>query len=419
MNAPFIPFALPSLGPEEERAVVEVLRSGWITTGRVTQAFERELAQMIGARHALAVSSATAGLHLALEALGVSRDDFVLTTPYTFTATAEVARYLGAHPRFVDVDPVTMNMDAGLAAEALHGSRPGRRSTGRGSRRGGPGRGRIAAILPVHFGGLPCDMERLLAAADEQGVPAVEDAAHAFPVRVRLPGGAVRFAGSAGRIGVYSFYATKTITTGEGGMVVTDDDELARRISLMRLHGIDREVWARYTSSHPSWEYQVVEAGYKYNLTDIASAIGRVQLQKATAFLERRRAIASAYLSAFADADWLRLPVGSQEHAWHLFTLRINPGRLTIGRDEFIRSLMEHGIGASVHFIPLHIMPYYRRLYGFKPEDFPNALEAFETVVSLPIYPALSDDQVERIIDTVKTIGEGHYRGGSDGLRGR
>lgn len=401
-----IPFALPSVGAEEEAGVIEVLRSGWLTTGEVTRAFEAEFAAAVGSRHALAVSSATAGLHLSLEALGVRAGDLVITSPYTFTATAEVTRYLGAHPFFVDIDPDTMNIDPAGIEEALHRRRHDKRR---------PGRGRVAALLPVHIGGLPCDMAAILGVAEGSGLPVVEDAAHAFPVRAAGLGGALRFAGTLGRAGVYSFYATKTITTGEGGMVVTDDEEVARRVALMRLHGIDRQVWDRYTSPRASWEYQVLEAGYKYNLTDLASAIGRAQLAKANALLDRRRAIARRYLSALADADWLRPPVSSGEHAWHLFTLRINPGRLTIDRDEFIRSLMEHGVGASVHFIPLHIMPYYRKLYGFGPQDFPNALRAFQTEVSIPIYPALTDDQVERVIDTVKSIGERHYRGGSDG----
>ena len=386
--------------------MIEVLRSGWLTTGKVTQEFEVEFAAAVGARHALAVSSATAGLHLSLEALGVRAGDLVITSPYTFTATAEVARYLGADPLFVDIEADTMNIDPAGIEEVLHRRRR--------SRRRHP-RGRIAALLPVHFGGLPCDMAAILSVANGSGLPVVEDAAHAFPVRAAGLGGALRFAGTLGRAGVYSFYATKTITTGEGGMVVTDDEQVAKRVALMRLHGIDRQVWDRYTSARPSWEYQVVEAGYKYNLTDLASAIGRAQLAKANALHERRRSIARRYLSAFADADWLRLPVSTDEHAWYLFTLRIIPGRLTIDRNEFIRSLMEHGVGASVHFIPLHIMPYYRKLYGFGPQDFPNAFQAFQTVVSIPIYPALTDDQVERVIDTVKSIGERHYRGGSDG----
>ncbi len=400
-----IPFALPSIGPEEEAAVIEVLRSGWLTTGRVTESFEREFAAVVGARHALAVSSATAGLHLSLEAVGVRPGDLVITSPYTFTATAEVARYLGAHPLFVDIDPASLNIDPERVEEALRLRRRARF----------PAKARIAALIPVHFAGLPCAMAALLEAARRHGVPIVEDAAHAFPVRARGADGALHFAGTLGSAGVYSFYATKTITTGEGGMVVTEDERIARRVSLMRLHGIDRQVWDRYTSKRPGWEYQVVEAGYKYNLTDLASAVGRAQLAKARGLLERRRAIAERYLSAFAEADWLTLPLSSDEHAWHLFTLRLIPGRLTIDRDEFIRSLMEQGIGASVHFIPLHLMPYYRNLYGFKPQDYPNALRAFQNVVSIPIYPGLTDDQVERIINTVKSIGERHYRGGSDG----
>ncbi len=403
----FIPFALPSIGEEEERGVVEVLRSGWLTTGPVAKRFEAEVAALVGSRHALALNSATAGLHLALEAVGVGAGDRVLTTPYTFAASAEVIRYLGASPLFLDIDGETLNIDPSGVEEAL--------SRGPSPREGGS----IRAVLPVHVGGLPCRMERILAACAAAGVPLVEDAAHAFPVRTEGLGGRRAYCGTLGAAGVYSFYATKTITTGEGGMLVTDSDEIARRVSLMRLHGIDREVWNRYVSRDAEWRYEIVEAGYKYNLTDIAAAIGRAQLAKAADFLERRRSIAARYLAAFADADYLRLPAASDDHAWHLFTLRIVEDRLTIDRDEMVRSLMDHGIGVSVHFIPLHIMPYYRNAYGFKPEDFPNALQAYRTIFSLPIYPSLTDEQVERVVAGVRSVAERHRRGRPDaGRRG-
>ncbi len=385
-----IPFALPSLGREEEDAVIAVLRSRWLTTGDVTKRFESEFAARLGAGRALAVNSATAGLHLALEAGGVKEGDYVVTTPFTFTASAEVIRYLGAHPLFVDIDSDSLN----ISPERIEAAFRKRRT-----------QGRITAILPVHYGGLVCDMDHISQIAEDEEVLVVEDAAHAFPARW-----GEKHAGTFGAAGVFSFYATKTITTGEGGMVVTDRPEIARRIGVMRLHGIDRDIWDRYTSAHASWEYQVIAAGYKYNMTDIAAAIGRVQLRKADQFRSRRQEIARRYLAAFSDLDYLVSPVSAEGHSWHLFTLRIVPDRLTIGRDEYVRKLMERGIGTSVHYIPLHIMPYYRTLYGYAPDDFPNSLSAYERIFSLPIYPDLTDDQVDRVIQTVADIGSSHYR---------
>ncbi len=377
----FIPFARPTLGAEEEQAAVEVIRSGWLTTGPQAAAFEREFAEYVGARHALAVCSATAGLHLALESLGVGPGDTVATTPYTFTATAEVIRYLGADVLFVDIDPRTYNMDPRRLQEAA--GRPGVR---------------LKAIVPVHVGGLPCAMDALAAAAP--GVPIVEDAAHAFPVTV-----AGRYAGTIGDLGVYSFYANKTMTTGEGGMVTTGRDDLAARVRIMRNHGIDREAWSRYTSSGASWRYAVVAAGYKYNLMDIAAAIGRVQLRRAASFLDGRRTVARAYLEGLAGLDFVELPVAADEHAWHLFLLRLRPERLRISRDRFIEELQARGIGTSVHYIPLHVMPYYSERYGLAPRDFPRALDCYERTISLPIYPALTGAQAGRVVEAVRQIG--------------
>lgn len=393
-NTDFIPFALPDLGPREEEAVLRVMRSGWLTTGGETKGFEEDFARYAGVPHALAVNSATAGLHLALEALGVGPGDRVLTTPYTFTATAEVARYLGADPLFVDIEKDSFNIDPGLVEKALErdGNRP-------------EGGGRIAAVIPVHVGGHVADMERILAAAKARGVPVVEDAAHAFPSRT-----ANGFAGAMGDIGVYSFYATKTITTGEGGMVVLGDPELARRIGIMRLHGIDREIWNRYTAKKASWEYAVVEAGYKYNLTDLASAIGRVQLSRAEEFLEKRRSIAKRFDEAFRERDYLILPPDGEGHARHLYPLRLELGRLSIGRDEFIERLFELGIGTSVHYIPLHLHPYWKGRFGLKPESFPEAHRKFTQEISLPIYTTLTAEGVERIIQAVLSVGDSHYR---------
>lgn len=393
-----IPFHRPSIGAEEEAAVLRVLRSGWLTTAGEARAFEAEFASATGAAHAISVNSATSGLHLALEAVGVGPSDRVITTPYTFTSSAEVVRYLGADPLFVDVREDDLNIDPELVANALagrRGSRGGREVPATG------GASPVRAILPVHIGGHPCAIGELCEMAGDAGVPVVEDAAHAFPAS--RDGRAL---GTWGACGVYSFYATKTITTGEGGMVVTADEELAKRMTVMRLHGIDREVWDRFTSATPSWRYAVVEAGFKYNMPDVLAAIGRVQLTRARAFLDQRRAIASRYHELLADRDYLRLPPASGESSWHLYPIRLRLERLSIDRDEFIARLAEAGIGTSVHYIPLHLMPYYRDRYGLKPDDFPVSWDAYRRAVSLPIYPGLSDESVARVAETVVAIGD-------------
>jgi len=380
-----VPFFRPSIGPEEEQAVLEVMRSGWLTTGEVTARFEEEFARYVGARHALALSSATAGLHLALEALGVSPGSVVVTSPFTFAATAEVVRYLGADPVFVDIDAATLNLDPDrLEARLAELSREGRK---------------VSAVIPVHVAGLPCEMERINAIAQPLRIPVVEDAAHAFPVRQ-----AGRWVGTLGEAGVYSFYATKTITTGEGGMVVTDRDDTAARVRVMRLHGIDRDVWNRYTDAGAGWKYDIVAPGYKYNLTDLAAAIGRAQLAKAQAFLQRRRAVADRYLDELGSLDFLTLPRAAENHAWHLFIIRVREDRLGRTRDECVARLHEEGIGVSVHFIPLHLMSYYRTRYGLKPEDFPVALECYRGCISLPLSPSMDDEDIRRVISAVKSL---------------
>jgi dTDP-4-amino-4,6-dideoxygalactose transaminase len=385
-----IPFARPSIGPEEEAGVLSVLRSGWLTTGPVAARFEEAFARVVGVPHALALNSATAGLHLSLEALGIGPGSLVLTTPYTFVATAEVVRYLGADPRFVDVEERTANIDpARLAAALDEAAREGRR---------------VAAIVPVHVGGRACDMEAITAVATRHGVPVVEDSAHAFPVLHRG-----RMLGTWGDAGVFSFYATKAITTGEGGMVVTRREDLARRIRVMRLHGIDRDVWNRYTAANGSWEYDVVEAGYKYNLTDLAAAIGVAQLAKAGTFLDLRRRVARAYLAGLGGCDFLDLPEDTDDNGWHLFVVRLRAEQLSIDRDRFVAELQQRGIGTSVHFIPLHLMTYYRQRYGLAPEDFPVALRLYRAAISLPIYPSLTEEEIARVIAAVCEAG-GRFR---------
>ncbi|MDR1317692.1 MAG: DegT/DnrJ/EryC1/StrS family aminotransferase [Spirochaetales bacterium] len=394
-NTDFIPFARPDIGRGEEEAVLRVLRSGWLTTASEAKSFEEEFARYVGSPYALAVNSATAGLHLALEALGTGPGDRVITSPYTFTATAGVIRHLGADPLFVDIAPGTFHIDPQGIENAIareNGGKAGEKAREKGT---------IRAILPIHVGGEVWGMPEIAGLSREYGIPVVEDSAHAFPSRTA--GG---FAGTLGGIGVYSFYATKTITTGEGGMVVTRNQEAAKRMDMMRLHGIDREVWNRYTEKGASWRYAVMEAGFKYNMTDIAAALGRVQLGRAGEFLEKRKEIAARYRRAFAERDYLIPPRDAEGHAWHLFLLRIDGEKLSISRDDFIDKLQEAGIGTSVHFIPLHLHPYYGNRYGFKAEDFPAAYAAYQQVISLPIYPAMREDQVRRVIDAVIRTGD-------------
>lgn len=396
---PFLPFARPSIGEEEIASVVHTMRSGWLTTGPRTKEFEHAFAEAVGARHALAVNSATGGLHLALEAAGIGLDDLVLTPTWTFTATAEVARYLGAHPVFVDAEAETLNLDVGhlerrvVELKREHGAR-------------------LKAIAPVHFAGQACEMDAILDIAETHGLTVIEDAAHAFPTTVTSR--AVhdherrsRKIGTVGHASIFSFYATKTIATGEGGMVTTEDDRIAERIRLMRLHGISRDVWNRYTSTKPSWYYEVVAPGYKYNLTDIASAIGLVQLSRAQSFQDRRESIAKQYHAAFQGHPVLETPAHrhpGNTHAWHLYVLRLNLERLTIDRNRFIEEMAQRGVGCSVHFIPLHLQPYWRERYRLDPAAFPVASREFERVVSLPIYPDMDDDMVQRVITSVCEI---------------
>ena len=376
---PFIPFALPDIGEEEISAVVEAMRSGWLTTGPSVAAFEREFADAIGGDvEAISVNSATAGMHLALEALGIGPGDEVIVPTWTFTATAEVVRYLGADPVVVDVEPVTLNMDL-ARAEAAIGQR-------------------TKAIMPVHFAGQPVDRRAIADLAERTGLAVVEDAAHAFPA---LSAGAPVGRGVSEAV-VFSFYATKTITTGEGGMVVTGDPALARRIRTMRLHGISRDVFDRYRSAVPSWHYDVVAPGFKYNLTDTAAAMGRVQLRRAADMRDRRAEIARRYTEALADLP-LDLPGDAPDggsHAWHLYVVRL-PGD-GASRDDFIASMASSGVGCSVHFIPLHQHSYWREQCRLSDAAFPVASAEAKRVVSLPLFSAMTDAQVERAIAAVR-----------------
>ncbi|NBF41726.1 MAG: aminotransferase class I/II-fold pyridoxal phosphate-dependent enzyme [Spirochaetes bacterium] len=402
----FVPFSKPDIGPAEEAAALRVLRSGWLTTAGEARAFEAEFAEAVGKPHALAVSSATAGLHLALEAVGVGPGDLVAMSPYTFAATAEVVRYLGAHPLFVDIEEDGYNIDPERLETAIASvgeqSAAGRR--GESERPPGPPRGPVRAVVPVHVAGRPCDMPRIGEIAARAGAAVVSDAAHTLLTADGTP------VGAEGDAAAFSFYATKPITTGEGGMVVTDRADLAERMRVMRLHGIDRDVWDRYTSQQAGWAYAVTEAGFKYNMPDLAAAIGRVQLEKAGEMQARRREIAERYRAGLGDLEWLTMPCDHPLHCYHLFILQLDLERLSIDRDGLITEMREAGIGTSVHFIPLHVMPYYRRLYGYTEHSFPVSWNRFARAVSLPIYSGLTDEQVDRVIHALRAVGERHSR---------
>ncbi|MDR3302503.1 MAG: DegT/DnrJ/EryC1/StrS aminotransferase family protein [Spirochaetaceae bacterium] len=403
-----IPFAKPFIAREEEEAVLRVLRSGWITTGEETLAFEREFAAFLSREplHALAVNSATAGLHLALEALGVGPGDVVLVPSYTFTASAEVAHYLGAELAFVDVQKDSFLMDPAKLEETIIRLQKGGNDYPHRGVKYSP-----RVIIPVHFAGLVCDMSAISDIAKKYSLSIVEDSAHAFPawqdskgtdVSLCRHGEEKYFAGTLGDIGVFSFYATKTITTGEGGMVVTRNAELAKRISIMRLHGIDRPIWNRYTGEKASWRYEVVAPGYKYNLCDILSAIGRVQLGRAYALRDERYKIASAYDEAFGTDERFLIPPTGPGDARQLYPLRLTSK--AIPRDDFSRAMQEAGVGVSVHFIPLHTMPFYKKRYNHQYMDFPETMKSFSAEVSLPLWPGMSGAQIERVIRTARNV---------------
>jgi dTDP-4-amino-4,6-dideoxygalactose transaminase len=417
MRDDFLPFALPDTDQSEIDEIAEAVRSGWLTTGPKTRQFEAEFAAAVGARHAVAVNSGTAAMHLALEAVGLGPGDpstlppvagqaLVLTTPYTFAATAEVVRYFDAVPVFVDVEPETLNMDPALLAEAL---RNGKWQMANGKWQISKS-ANVKAVIPVHVAGLPAELDAVYALAERHGLAVIEDAAHAFPASYRGHTigaewtddgqGATRRLPSAV---CFSFYATKTITTGEGGMLCTGDAALAERCRVMALHGISQDAWKRYTAEG-DWYYEIVAPGYKYNMTDIAAAMGLAQLRKAERMWRRRREIAERYNQAFgALPELLQVPADRADcqHAWHLYILRLNLEDLSISRDRFIQELKARNIGASVHFIPLHLHPYYRETYGYQPDDFPVATREYRRAVSLPIYSRMSDADVEDVVQAV------------------
>jgi dTDP-4-amino-4,6-dideoxygalactose transaminase len=386
----FLPFALPEIGEEEINEVVDTLRSGWVTTGPKAKRFEADFAAWLAAHrgddpamlHCVAVNSATAGLHLALEAIGIAPGDEVITTTHTFTATAEVVRYLGADVRLVDIDQATLNIDPRAVEAAITP--------------------RTRAILPVHYAGLAADMPAILDIARRHGLKVVEDAAHALPTTIS--GGAL-----VGTLGsdatVFSFYANKTITTGEGGMLVTRDDALARRARTMRLHGMSRDAFDRFTATVPSWYYEIVAPGFKYNLTDIAAALGLQQLKRAWRFQQQRQQLATLYDQLLADLPLLRpahAPAGDL-HAWHLYVVRLTDAS-PLSRNAVIERLYAAGIGVSVHYIPLHLQPYWRDRYQLLPEQFPQSQRAYERLISLPLYTRMTAADVQRVASTLRQV---------------
>ena len=372
-----VPYFTPDIGEEEIREVVDTLRAGWVTTGPKSKAFENAMCSFLGGEvETIAVSSATAGLHLALEALGVGPGDEVIVPVFTFTATAEVVVYLGATPVFVDVDEVDLNITLANIEEKVSP--------------------RTKAVIVVHFAGKACDMTAIQPYCKAHGIKLIEDAAHALPATCngRLIGTLDSDAT------VFSFYANKTMTSGEGGMVITKNPQVASRCRVMRLHGIDRDSFDRYTSDKPKWFYEIVAPGYKYNLSDIHASLGIVQLKRLKGFQNRRSLIANEYLSRFSHLN-ITLPANvplGEVHAWHLFTIRLPSD---VDRNGFIEDLSSEGVGTSVHFIPLNRHPYWKNSFNLTDEMFPIATRAYEKVVSLPIFTLMSPEQLDIVVDSV------------------
>ena len=379
----FLPFAMPEIGEEEILEVVDSLRSGWVTTGPKAKRFEELFGEFLGDAnlHCVSVNSATSGLHLALEALGIGPGDEVIVPTHTFTATAEVVRYLGATPVFVDVDYQSSNMTAAAFRAAISS--------------------KTKVVMPVHFAGLSCEMEEIIVIARAKKIRIVDDAAHALPTTFNN-----NLIGTLDTDAtVFSFYANKTMTTGEGGMLVTRNKDVAERAKQMRLHGISRDAFDRFTSKKPSWHYEVVAPGFKYNLTDIAASLGIHQLKKVEQFQKRREEIADFYNEQLKGLPMTlpSIPLSGDFHSWHLYVIQLNQG-LSISRDRFIELMYENGIGCGVHYIPLHLHPYWRDTYNLTPGMFPVSQRIYEQSVSLPIYSKMTNEDMQRVVSTVAKI---------------
>lgn len=381
-----LPFHVPEIGEEEIESVVETLRSGWLTTGSKVKQFEQSFARDVSASHAVAVNSCTAALHLALEAIGIAEGDEVIVPTMTFAATAEVVTYFKAKPVLVDCRFDTLAIDVDQIEKVITP--------------------KTKAIIPVHFAGQPCEMDQILELARIHNLKVIEDAAHALPAQYKG-----RPVGSIGDITCFSFYVTKSITTGEGGMATTENPEWAERMRSMSLHGLTRDSWQRY-KAQGSWRYEIFSPGYKYNMTDIAAAIGIAQLKKCHRFWEKRQRYAALYDEGLKEITGIQLPtvLDHVQHAWHLYVIQLHLDQLRIGRDECIQRLKKHQIGASVHFIPLHLHPYYRDTFRYRPEDFPVASAVSEQILSLPIYPKMAEADVQLVLQTIRNILGEHRR---------
>jgi dTDP-4-amino-4,6-dideoxygalactose transaminase len=406
MRNTYLPFSPPMIGKEEIAEVVDTLRSDWITTGPKVRRFEEEFATFVGAPAALAVNSCTAAMHVALATLGIGPGDAVISTPMTFCSTIHVIEHVGARPILVDVEPDTLNINPIAVREKVE---KGKRKDGRWEG------GQIKAILPVHLYGHPCDMDALMQVAQEYDLAIIEDAAHALPAKYkgRTIGSPIHsppsllpspFSLLPSQLTCFSFYATKNLTTAEGGML-TGMPELVDEARIWSLHGMSRDAWKRY-SAGGSWYYEVIRPGFKYNLTDIQAAIGLRQLEKLPRFQQRRREIVRRYNQAFCQLEELQIPIERPEveHAWQLYVLRLHASRLHVSRNQFIEELTARNIGTSVHFIPVHLHPYYRDKYGFKPDDFPVTYGEYQRMLSLPLYPRMSDQDVQDVIDAVLDV---------------
>lgn len=397
---PSVPFFRPTITDDEIKEVVSVLQCGWLTTGPKTAQFEKDFSELVGARHAIAVNSCTAALHLAVEALGLKQAQAVLVPTMTFAATAEVVRYQGAVPILVDCNETTLNIDLEDAekkiASALQGL-PGTNKDGY----------EAIGIMPVHVGGFMADIALLKTFAAKHALWIVEDAAHAFPAAWRINDTAAwqRCGEKSADVSCFSFYANKTITTGEGGMAVTDDDGTAERIRLMCLHGLSKDAWSRY-SSDGSWDYKIVAPGYKYNMTDIAAAIGIRQAARAEDMRKDRERVAYRYMKAFESLAEIEVPPTDKNriHSWHLFPIKLRLDRLDIDRNTFIQLLKSKGVGCSVHWRPLHLHPYYEKTFGWRSEDCPSATKVWERLVSLPIFPDMTEKEINHVVLVVKEI---------------
>ena len=397
-----VPFHRAAITKAEEDAVLDVLRSGWLTTGKYALEFEKKFSAALTCPDdqekgrdpiiSLAVNSNTSGMILAMEACGVKAGNAVITTPYTFVSTAACARHLGADVYFADIEKDSYSIDPNKIEEIL------KKDAKNGHK--------VQAIVPVHIAGNVCNMKAILELAKKYSTPdhkiyVIEDAAHSFPSKTSLG-----FAGAIGDVGVFSFYVTKTITTAEGGMVCTRNPDLAKRMTVMRMHGMDRTTWNRYTSPRASWEYDIIAPGYKFNLPDLLAALGCCQVDRANLFFEQRKKIVEKYNKAFSKLDFIQLPPDGEGNAWHLYLLRIIPEKLTISREEFAKKMQAAGLGISVHFIPIFHFTYWKELYpDFTAENYPQAEDHYQRTISIPLYPDMTEDAAQLVIDTVTQIG--------------